>query len=40
MDTLWPDFGADQLAAALADFHQRERRFGALGPMSPLIAAE
>ncbi len=26
--TLWPDFGADELAAALADFHHRERRFG------------
>ena len=28
---LWPDFGPDQLAEALADFRSRERRFGALG---------
>jgi undecaprenyl diphosphate synthase len=24
----WPDFGADDLAAAIADFHGRTRRFG------------
>lgn len=27
-DTLWPDFGAEHLAKALADFAQRKRRFG------------
>jgi undecaprenyl diphosphate synthase len=27
---LWPDFGPDDLAAALAWFHGRQRRFGAL----------
>jgi undecaprenyl diphosphate synthase len=27
---LWPDFGAAALEAALAEFHKRERRFGAL----------
>ena len=27
-DTLWPDFDADCLASALADFGGRERRFG------------
>ncbi len=27
---LWPDFGADDLAAALENFRQRERRFGGL----------
>jgi undecaprenyl pyrophosphate synthase len=27
---MWPDFGADELAAALADFQARERRFGRL----------
>lgn len=27
-DTLWPDFGAEQLHAALADYAQRQRRFG------------
>ncbi len=26
--TYWPDFGRDDLAAALADFRTRERRFG------------
>jgi undecaprenyl diphosphate synthase len=33
-DRMWPDFGADDLAAAVNDFHQRERRFGAL-PAAP-----
>jgi undecaprenyl diphosphate synthase len=28
--TAWPDFGARHLAAAVADFRRRERRFGAL----------
>jgi undecaprenyl diphosphate synthase len=27
---MWPDFGPADLAAAVADFHRRERRFGAL----------
>jgi len=27
-DKLWPDFGADDLEAALAEFSRRERRFG------------
>jgi undecaprenyl diphosphate synthase len=27
---LWPDFGAEDLAAAVADFRRRERRFGAV----------
>lgn len=29
----WPEFGAEHLAAAVADFGQRERRFGAVGPV-------
>ena len=29
-DLLWPDFDAPQLAAAVAEFHRRDRRFGAL----------
>jgi undecaprenyl diphosphate synthase len=29
-DRMWPDFGADDLAAAIDEFHRRERRFGAL----------
>ncbi|NNM75393.1 di-trans,poly-cis-decaprenylcistransferase [Sphingomonas sp. ID1715] len=30
VDTLWPDFGKVELAAALQDFGRRERRFGGL----------
>jgi undecaprenyl diphosphate synthase len=40
VDTLWPDFGADDLAAAIADFRSRDRRFGGLTNVVPLIAAE
>jgi undecaprenyl diphosphate synthase len=29
-DCPWPDFGADQLAGAVAEFGRRQRRFGAL----------
>ncbi len=28
MDVLWPDFGPDDLDQAIAEFHQRNRRFG------------
>jgi undecaprenyl diphosphate synthase len=28
-DTLWPDFGREDLERAVAEFHRRERRFGA-----------
>jgi undecaprenyl diphosphate synthase len=31
---LWPDFRRDDLAAALHEFHRRERRFGGLTPAS------
>jgi undecaprenyl diphosphate synthase len=40
VDTLWPDFGADDLRAAMAEFHRRERRFGALCNIEQLAAAE
>jgi undecaprenyl diphosphate synthase len=30
VDTLWPDFGKAELAAAIAGFGERERRFGGL----------
>lgn len=40
VDVLWPDFGAADLRAAIADFHRRERRFGGLGPVEQLTAAE
>jgi undecaprenyl diphosphate synthase len=29
-DILWPDFGKDDLHAAISDFKQRNRRFGAI----------
>ena len=29
LDVLWPDFGADDLVAAVHEFHRRERRYGA-----------
>jgi undecaprenyl diphosphate synthase len=38
-DAMWPDFGPAHLHAALADYHNRERRFGGLGT-APLLAAE
>ena len=35
--TLWPDFGAAHLAAAVRAFERRERRYGALpGGTQPL----
>ena len=34
-DCLWPEFGAAQLDAALAEYAQRERRFGAV-PVDPI----
>jgi undecaprenyl diphosphate synthase len=40
VETLWPDFGADDLRVALADFHRRERRFGGIGSAPRLTAAE
>jgi undecaprenyl diphosphate synthase len=32
LDVMWPDFAPADLAAALADFRRRERRFGGLSP--------
>jgi undecaprenyl diphosphate synthase len=29
LDVLWPDFGAEHMAQALADYARRERRYGA-----------
>jgi undecaprenyl diphosphate synthase len=40
VDTLWPDFDAGGLRAALADFWQRDRRFGGLSKPAQLVAAE
>ena len=36
-ERMWPDFGAADLAAAVADFSARDRRFGGLN--SPLLTA-
>jgi undecaprenyl diphosphate synthase len=33
-ERMWPDFAAADLAAAVAEFHARERRFGAV-PTAP-----
>jgi undecaprenyl diphosphate synthase len=33
-DTLWPDFGTDDLAAAIDEYATRERRFGGRGAAS------
>jgi undecaprenyl diphosphate synthase len=33
--TLWPDFGKDELRAALVEFGQRERRFGGVPDARP-----
>ena len=35
---MWPEFGADGLRAAVADFRRRERRFGGLGGTAALAA--
>ncbi len=34
-DVMWPDFGPDELRAAIVDFRRRERRFGGLGGEAP-----
>jgi undecaprenyl diphosphate synthase len=39
-ERMWPDFGSEDLAEALATFHRRERRFGGLQPASPERAPE
>jgi undecaprenyl diphosphate synthase len=36
-DRLWPDFTAEDLAAALADYRQRDRRFGATSQAAPAL---
>jgi undecaprenyl diphosphate synthase len=30
-ERMWPEFGAEDLRAAVLEFHRRERRFGGLG---------
>jgi len=36
-DRLWPDFTAEDLAAALVDYRQRDRRFGASSQAAPAL---
>jgi undecaprenyl diphosphate synthase len=40
LDVMWPDFGTDDFAAAIKDFHRRDRRFGGVGDARKLTAAE
>jgi undecaprenyl diphosphate synthase len=37
-DKMWPDFGVDDLQAAIGEFRRRERRFGGLENVTPLPA--
>jgi undecaprenyl diphosphate synthase len=37
-ERMWPDFAEDDLAAALASFRSRQRRFGGLQPTAPEAA--
>ncbi|MDD2878221.1 MAG: polyprenyl diphosphate synthase [Acidiphilium sp.] len=43
-DALWPDFGAANLAGAIAEYARRERRFGARptasAPVPPIVSAQ
>jgi undecaprenyl diphosphate synthase len=40
-ERMWPDFGSEDLAEALATFHRRERRFGGLQPVAePALSLE
>jgi undecaprenyl diphosphate synthase len=38
-DVMWPDFDAEALRGAIADFHRRERRFGGLPPGALALGA-
>ena len=38
-DRMWPDFGEADLAAAVADFSRRDRRYGGLRPEAVPVAA-
>ena len=39
LPVLWPDFDRDAFAAALAEYAARERRFGGIAAVRPLVAA-
>jgi len=38
-ERMWPDFGEQDLAAAVSDFASRDRRFGGLKPSGVMVAA-
>ena len=38
-DRMWPEFDADDLKAAVDEFHRRERRFGGLTAPAPVLTA-
>jgi undecaprenyl diphosphate synthase len=38
-ECMWPEFGAAELDAALEEFRHRERRFGAVPAVAPLVVA-
>jgi undecaprenyl diphosphate synthase len=38
-DRMWPEFGAEDLRAAVLEFHRRERRFGGIGSATPAAPA-
>ncbi|MEP7138406.1 MAG: polyprenyl diphosphate synthase [Caldimonas sp.] len=38
-ECLWPEFGADELDSALAQYARRERRFGAVRSVGELVAS-
>ena len=37
-ERMWPDFDADDLRAAIDEFHRRDRRFGSVDGAEPLVA--
>ena len=37
-DRMWPEFTADDLAAAIADFERRDRRFGRVSTVAESLA--
>ena len=38
-ECLWPEFGTEELDAALAQYARRERRFGAVAPPAELVSS-
>ena len=38
-ECLWPEFGTEELDAALAQYARRERRFGAVSPPAELVSS-